>query len=147
MDKNRIIGLALITLSLPMLAMSGYAFYSSVTVHVDGNIAMLRLFSNLECTTPLTNIHFGDIGPGDTITYNFYVKNFASEDATLALDVSNVSPTNLLNYATVSWNREGDNLSGGMSLAATLSMTIFQNVTESSIGAFDYDINVFTVTP
>ena len=128
-----------------MLAMSSYAFYSAITVHVDGNIAMLGLYTDAACTIPLPTIHFVDIQPGSTATKDFYVKNFASTTTTLTLTVTNVSPTNLLTYASVSWNREGETLTTGMALSATLSMTISP---EAVIGGpFEYDITVSTGEP
>jgi archaellum component FlaG (FlaF/FlaG flagellin family) len=99
---------------------------SSGTITTSPNIGV---YSDSACTTNMTSINWGSIAAGGTATQTVYVKNTGTGSMTLSLATSSWSPSGASTYITISWNKQGTQLSAGQSVAATLTLTVSSSVT------------------
>ena len=116
---------ALATLTLAAINVSQNVS-SSGTITTSPNIGV---YSDSACTTNMTSINWGSVAAGGTATQTVYVKNTGTGSMTLSLAVSNWSPSGASTYITISWNRQGTQLSAGGSVAATLTLTVSSSIT------------------
>ena len=89
----------------------------------------IGLYSDSSCTTNMTSINWGSVAAGGTVTQTVYVKNTGTGTMSLGLAVSNWLPSGASTYITISWNKQGTQLSAGQSVAATLTLTVSSNIT------------------
>jgi archaellum component FlaG (FlaF/FlaG flagellin family) len=102
---------------------------SSSGVVTNPNIGV---YSDSSCTTSMISINWGSVAPGGTATQTVYVKNTGTGAMSLSLAVSNWSPAGASTYITISWNKQGTQLSAGQSVAATLTLTASSSITDIS---------------
>jgi archaellum component FlaG (FlaF/FlaG flagellin family) len=110
---------------------------SSSGVVTNPNIG---LYSDSSCTTNMTSINWGSVVAGGTVTQTVYVKNTGTGAMSLSLTVSNWSPSGASTYVTISWNKQGTQLSAGQSVAATLTLTVSSSITD--ISSFSNSITI-----
>jgi hypothetical protein len=110
---------------------------SSGTVTTSPNIGV---FSNSACTNSLTTIPWGTITAGGSTTQTIYVKNTGTGTLTLGLSTANWTPAEASTYITVSWDKQGTQLSAGQSTQATVTITVSSSI--SSITNFSNTISI-----
>jgi hypothetical protein len=110
---------------------------SSGTVTTSPNIGV---FSNNACTNSLTTIPWGTITAGGSTTQTIYVKNTGTGTLTLGLSTANWTPAEASTYITVSWDKQGTQLSAGQSTQATVTITVSSSI--SSITNFSNTISI-----
>jgi hypothetical protein len=110
---------------------------SSGTVTTSPNIGV---FSNSACTNSLTTIPWGTITAGGSTTQTIYVKNTGTGSLTLGLSTANWTPAQASTYITVSWDKQGTQLSTGQSTQATVTITVSSSI--SSITNFSNTISI-----
>jgi hypothetical protein len=98
---------------------------SSGTITTTPNIG---IYSDNTCTSSMTSISWGSITAGGTATQTVYVKNTGTGTITLTLSASNWSPSGASSYITISWNKDGTQLSAGQSVAATITLAVSSSV-------------------
>jgi len=99
---------------------------SSGTVTTSPNIAV---YSDSACTNNMPTISWGSMTAGSSTTQTIYVKNTGTGTLTLGLSSTNWSPAQASTYITVSWDKQGTQLSAGQSIQATLTITISSSIT------------------
>lgn len=137
--NKKIIGAVSTVLSVVMIVASVYGLVSSLTIHESGTISMVKAFSDSACTQPVTDIDWGALLPDSTQNRTIYLKNFGANPVTISLTVINWSPANAPNYMQVSWDREGESIPSGIPLQTTLELSVFANITSSTISSFNFD--------
>ncbi|MCW4044355.1 MAG: hypothetical protein NWE94_02410 [Candidatus Bathyarchaeota archaeon] len=112
----------------------------SQTVSSTGTVTAVNVgvYSDSQCTQTLTNINWGTISPGNSVTYTIYVKNTGNTPITLSMTKTGWNPANADGPITVTWNKEGTSLSAGQSTAATLTLTVSSGI--SGITTFSVNI-------
>jgi len=116
---------ALATLTLAAINVSQNVS-SSGAIATSPNIGV---YSDSACTTNMTSVNWGTIAAGGTATQAVYVKDTGTGAMTLSLAVSSWSPSGASTYITISWNKQGAQLSAGGSVAATLTLTVSSSIT------------------
>ena len=99
---------------------------SSGTVTTSPNIGV---YSNSACTSNLTSIPWGSIASGSSTTQTIYVKNTGTGTLTLGLSAANWSPAQASTHITISWNKQGTQLTAGQSIQAVVTITVSSNIT------------------
>jgi hypothetical protein len=99
---------------------------SSGTIATSLNIGV---YSDSGCTTALNSITWGSVAGGGTATQTVYVKDTGTGAMTLSLAVSNWNPAGASTYITISWNKQGTQLSAGQAVAATITLTVSSSIT------------------
>ena len=110
---------------------------SSGTVTTSPNI---HVYSNSACTNNMTTVTWGSITAGGSTTQTIYVKNTGTGTLTLGLSSTNWSPAQASTYITVSWDKQGTQLSAGQSTQATITITVSSSIT--SITDFSNTISI-----
>ena len=110
------------------------AVQSSGTVTSIG----VGVYSDYGCTNILTNINWGTITPGESVTRTIYVKNTGDATITLSMTKTNWNPSNAEGYMTLTWNREGRTLDPDQMTTATLTLSVSEDI--SAVEAFSVDI-------
>jgi uncharacterized repeat protein (TIGR02543 family) len=120
------------------------------TVTITGNMAMtaaftqiqytLGIYSDSACTTPKTDISWGDLQPGSSTHQTVYIKNTGNVAATLSCTFGNWVPSGAASYITVTWDKEGAPIAPNESVAATFTLTVSPSIT--GITTFSVEINI-----
>jgi hypothetical protein len=110
---------------------------SSGTITTSPNIA---IYTNSACTNKLTSISWGSITAGGSTTQTIYVKNTGTGTLTLGLSSTNWSSAQASTYITVSWDKQGTQLSAGQSIQAIVTTTISPSIT--GITSFSNTISI-----
>jgi hypothetical protein len=87
------------------------------------------VYSDSACNTNITAITWGSLTAGGSTTQTVYVKNTGTANMTLSLAVTNWAPSAASNYITITWNKEGTQLTPGQSVAATLTLSVASGIT------------------
>jgi hypothetical protein len=110
---------------------------STGTVTTSPNI---HVYSNSACTNNMTTVTWGSITAGGSTTQTIYVKNTGTGTLTLGLSSTNWSPAQASSFITVSWDKQGTQLSAGQSTQATITITVSSSIT--SITDFSNTISI-----
>jgi hypothetical protein len=115
----------------------------SQSLNSYGSIVAVNLgvYQDSACTVNATNIDWGVLDPGSSVTRSLYVKNTGNVAETLSMTVSSWSPSIAGSYLAVAWDRQGAVLSAGQVVQATFTLTVSANV----IGFTDFS-NVLVVS-
>lgn len=128
-----IVGAAVTITSLGVLSgnksIQSYGTVKAVNVGVYWNSA---------CTNITSSINWGTLSPGGSKDFTLYVKNEGTVALRLSLSTQDWNPLNAANYMTLSWNREGQAVSFGSVVAATLTLSVSSSI--SGIASFGMDI-------
>jgi hypothetical protein len=89
----------------------------------------LTVYSDSACTNTITSINWGSVAAGASPTQTVYLKNTGTGTMTLNMTTSSWSPSGANNHITVTWNKEGNNLSAGQSTTAILTLTVSSSIT------------------
>jgi hypothetical protein len=127
----------ILTIVLTVIAFSLTASTLAViTVNQDiitsGNVATspnIGVYSDSACTTNKTSISWGALQVGGSTSQTIYVKNIGTRTLTLELSVTNWTPAQASPYITISWDKQGTQLSAGQSTQATVTITVSSNIT------------------
>src|SRR3989337_1758929 len=103
----------------------------SQSLNSYGNVVAVNLgvYQDSVCTVNATNIDWGMLDAGSSVTRSVYVKNTGNVAVTLSLAVSSWSPSSAGSYLAVAWDRQGAVLSAGQVVQATFTLTVSANVT------------------
>jgi len=71
----------------------------------------------------------GSLQAGGSTTQTIYVKNTGTGTLTLELSPTNWTPVQASTYITISWDKQGTQLSAGQSTQATVTITVSSSIT------------------
>ncbi|PVX27247.1 MAG: hypothetical protein CW716_03325 [Candidatus Bathyarchaeum sp.] len=95
-------------------------------------------YTDSACTIPVSNVDWGRVAPGYSITNTLYVRNEGNSDLTLSFNTNNWNPVNAQNYLTLSWNYAGQTVKPNQVVQITLTLSVSQST--SGIESFYFDI-------
>jgi hypothetical protein len=132
--------IAIVILGLVLTVTTAGLLSVSQSVSSSGTVTTVNVgvYSDSACTLPLTSINWGTISPGTTVTRTIYVKNTGNTQITLSMTTNGWNPTSANGPLTLTWNREGATLNAGISVAATLTLSVSSSI--SSITTFSVTI-------
>ena len=140
---NTLIALAATGLFLTILTSSTIisgAVISSQSISSGGTITSINveIFSDNDCSQPCTNINWGTLSPGESITQTIYIKNNGNKPITLFMTTENWTPTNANTYINLTWNKENTNL--GLDQFVPALLTLSTSLDIETIDDFNFDI-------
>lgn len=131
--KNSKTGLLLGLIALSIMTGVGVSglLSTSKTVSSSGTIKGINVgvYSDLACTQEVSSLDWGIQEPGDVVTHIAYIKNTGNADVTLYLLLNNWTPTNAVDYLSVTWDEESTVLSVDEVVEAVLSLTVDNSIT------------------
>jgi len=141
--------LTVIILTIAAIAVAGLTV---ATTTVNQNIPSsgtvtagpyVGVFSDSACTNQITSIGWGSIGPGGNTSQTIYVENTGAAQMAPSISVGSWSPSDAVNYLTVTWSTLPSEIQPGVTNAVpvTLTLTVSSNIT--GISSFS---NAITIT-
>ncbi|MGD6808924.1 MAG: hypothetical protein ACQCN3_04420 [Candidatus Bathyarchaeia archaeon] len=100
----------------------------------------IAVYSDEACTNKYSSITWNAVMPGHSTTKTVYVKNIGTEQVTLHLETSNLSPAEALGKIDVTWNKEGQTLAAGEKVSAILTLSVDSSI--SGVTNFNIDITI-----
>lgn len=145
MEKSRKIGVAISAVSLLCLILSAYGVLTTLIIPNEGSVSYLSAAWDAGFTNPVTTVSWGALAPNTTNTKTIYIKNFGVQTLNLSMSTQKWVPAIAPNYMNVSWNLEHTLLAGKAFNTATITLTIYENITQTwnattPIGAFSFEI-------
>lgn len=137
------------TLSLSLVSQAFPAGQATAKFSNTGSIqiqasAGIGVYSNYQCTSPLTNLPWGDLAPGGSSSITCYVKNEGNTATTLSLVVDNWSSTAAETYIDVDWDYTGTSLDPDAMVTVTLSLSVSPDIV--GVDSFSFDITIVAST-
>jgi hypothetical protein len=124
-----------------LLIMGVYGFITTLTVPSDGTVGVLQTYWDAACTNRTDIIHWGtNLAPDSVQTKNVWIKNYGGASMNLTMVTENWNPANATDYLSLTWDREHYTLGAGGIIQCNFTLTVFANVTESTMGPFSVDI-------
>lgn len=98
----------------------------------------LGVYWDLPCTNATSSLDFGQLEPGSSKNFTLYLKNEGNSVLTLNMTSENWSPANAADYMTLTWNREGQQISPDEVIAFVITLSVSEDIT--GISSFSLDI-------
>ena len=100
----------------------------------------LEVYTDALATTKCTNIDWGSLAPGGSVSRTVYIKNTGNVAETLSIAATTWNPASADSVLTLSWNKEGTVLAAGAVVTATLTLNAAQDT--GSLSTFSLSIVV-----
>ena len=100
----------------------------------------VEIYTDAAATTKLTNLQWGSLTPGGTVTKTIYIKNAGNTAETLSMTANQWTPTAASTVLSLTWNKEGSSLAAGAVVPATLTLQVASN--PGSVTSFSMSIIV-----
>ena len=98
----------------------------------------IDVYSDGECTQPISSVEWGSIETGKSKNRVVYVKNNGDESVVLSLSTSRWSPDGAEDHLHLSWDYDGSDL--GVGAVVQLTLTLDVDSSASGIDDFSFDI-------
>ena len=130
------------TLGLSLASQAYPAAQTSKTLSSTGNIQTIGVgvYTNVQCSSPLSSIAWGTLEPGMNQTLVCYIKNEGTSASTLSMYASNWNPSSAENYLTLSWNYDGQSINPGDAVQVTFTLSVDASI--EGITNFSFDITI-----
>jgi hypothetical protein len=130
------------TLGLSLVSQAFPAAQTSKTLSSTGTIETIGVgvYSNIQCSSPLTSIAWGTLEPGENQTVICYIKNEADLPSTLSMYASNWNPSSTENYLTLSWNYDGGYINPDDSVQVAFTLSVDESI--EGVTSFSFDITI-----
>jgi hypothetical protein len=115
---------------------------STTSLQSHGTIETVGVsaYKESSCVNSMTNIEWGTIVPGGSVTQTVYIRNEGNSALTLSLNTVNWSPANAGNYISVSWNYGGQTIQPNQVVQITLTLSVSSSI--SGVNDFYFDIMI-----
>ena len=100
----------------------------------------LGIYWDQQCENPTSEIDFGLLEPGSQKDYTLYLRNEGNTVLTLNMTPKNWNPTEAANYMTLTWNREGHQISPDQVISFVITLSVSSNIQD--ISSFSLDITI-----
>jgi hypothetical protein len=130
------------TLGLSLVSQAFPAAQTSKTLSSTGTIETIGVgvYTNIQCSSPLTSIAWGTLEPGENQTVICYIKNEGDLPSTLSMYTSNWNPSSAENYLTLSWNYNGGYINPDDSVQVTFTLSVDESI--EGVTSFGFDITI-----
>lgn len=114
--------------------------FFTLRVRGSGRIVTIGLeaYADVNCTTLVDAIDWGDISPGGSSAATIYLKSTSSVPVNLTLAVENWSPAAAADYMTVEWSYDGSALEPGEIRSVTIGLLVAEDIT--GVSKFEHDL-------
>ena len=98
----------------------------------------LEIYNEIDCINRKTELEWGTINVGSSVSTKIYIKNTGSADVRLSFTTENWEPTESYEYMELSWDYDGNPLKPGKVVGILLSLKVNSKI--SGIKNFSFDI-------
>jgi hypothetical protein len=112
------------------------------TLTTTGTIGTVNVgvYSDANCTVPVSSLVWGTVEPGASPVETVYVKNLGTVTETLNMTSNAWTPSACSSYMTLTWDAENASVTVGNAVKADFTLTISSSVT--GITSFSFNIVV-----
>jgi hypothetical protein len=96
------------------------------------------VYTNGAATTVCSNIDWGSVNPGSSVSQIVYIKNTGNTTETLSMTPSGWNPSSANSFLTLTWDKEGSTLSPGTVIPATFTISAAANT--GNLTTFNFNI-------
>jgi hypothetical protein len=131
------------TLGLSLVSQAFPATLTSKKLSSTGSIqttADIGIYSNPQCSTPLTSLSWGTLEPGQSQAIACYIKNEGSSALTLSMYPSGWDPAEAQTYLTLNWNYNGASINPDAVVPITFTLSVDESI--EGITSFSFDVNI-----
>ena len=100
----------------------------------------LGVYWDLQCKNATSSIDFGLLDPGSYKDFTLYLKNEGNTVLTLNMTSKNWNPIEAANYMSLTWNREGQQVSPDQVISFVIRLSVSSNIQD--ISSFSLDITI-----
>lgn len=130
---------ASVTLGLLNAAATGDLFGRVILSNIGSIKAVgVGVYWDSSCSDLVSSIDWGLVGSGATKNVAVYIMNEGSAPVTLSLETENWSPSNALDYMSLTWDYGGQVISVDGVVQVTLSLSVSEAI--EGITDFSFDI-------
>jgi len=98
----------------------------------------LGVYWDLQCTNSTSALDFGLLEPGASKNFTLYLRNNGNSPLILSMTTQNWNPSTGSSYMTLSWNREGQQISPAQVIQFVIVLSVSPSIT--GISSFSFDI-------
>jgi hypothetical protein len=145
--SKKVVLKALLTVFLCALALSivGIALSLVQTSKSFSSVGTVKgvgvgIYWDSACTNMTSSINWGTVDPGSSKLVTLYVRNEGNTPITLSKTETNWTPSNAINYITLTWNYANQTLSYNTALQISLKLAVSSVV--SGITSFTFDTTI-----
>ena len=99
------------------------------------------VFWDLECSSQVSEVDWGTLGPGDSRNVSVYVKNTGNKALILSFNTTEWAPAIVEAYIAVTWDAEDALLSLGYVLPADIILSVSTGIS----GISDFQFSIFII--
>lgn len=96
------------------------------------------VYEDPACTVSVIQIDWGILEPGDTATFDAYIKNLSNIPITLTVRTEDWSPANASSFISLSWDYDGTEIPVDNSIPVTLTLKV--DAATAGIESFSFTI-------
>jgi len=134
------LGLSLVSQAFPA-AQTSKTLSSTGSIHIE-TTAGIGVYSDSNCTIPLTSLPWGTLQPGGSQNMDCYIKNEGNTPLTLSLQISGWSPVDAENYLDLNWDYNEAPIGAGAVIYVTFTLSVDAGITVTGIKSFSFDITI-----
>ncbi len=140
MHKSQALAIYALAASVLLVSAVTGLLTTQKTIQGSGSIkgVGLGVYWDLECTNATSSLDLGQLEPGSSKNFTLYLKNEGNSALTLSMTSENWSPTNAADYMTLTWNREGQQISPDEVKEIVITLSVSEDIT--GIYSFSLDI-------
>jgi len=98
----------------------------------------LGVFWDSQCSNATSSISFGTLEAGSNKDFTLYLRNEGNTPVTLTMTAENWNPIQATNYMSLSWNREGLQISPNQVISCVITLSVSSNI--QNIDSFNLGI-------
>ncbi len=98
----------------------------------------LGVYWDPDCTNATSSLDFGLLEPNSSKSFTLYLENEGNSALTMNMTAENWNPANVTNYMTLTWNREGEQISPDEVIEFVITLSVSEDIT--GISSFSFDI-------
>ena len=131
-----------VAVSVAALLVGAVIGASLVRIRNVGTIRAIgvEVYKDQSLTEVLHEISWGTLNPGDTKTFDAYIKNTGNDSQKLVMWTETWNPGAAQNYISLTWNYSNVLISSGDSVPVTFTLTVDSSI--SDVVGFSFDVIV-----
>jgi len=101
----------------------------------------LGIYWDPQCRNETSSIDFGLLEAGYQQDFTLYLENQGNTDLTLSMTTKNWNPIGASDYISLTWNREGQEISAEQVMSFVLRISVSSNIED--VSSFSLDITIY----
>ena len=143
MQKSQVIAVYALAAFVFLTTITFALLATQKTISSTGSIkgVGLGVYWDLPCTNATSSLDFGQLEPGSSKSFTLYLQNEGNSALTLNMTTESWNPANAADYITLTWNREGQQISPDEVIDFVITLSVSEDITGISSITLDIVIS------